>query len=54
MWLTKYLGQDEPVAKTDERVVKLKEWVDRQYANGRVTTIGKAELEAAGKELGLL
>ncbi len=54
MWLTKYLGLTEPVAKTDERVVKLKEWVDRQYANGRVTTIGKSELEAAGKELGLL
>ncbi len=54
MWLTKYLGQKEPVAKTDERVVKLKEWVDAQYAKGRVTTIGKAELEAAGKELGIL
>ena len=54
MWLTKYLGQKEPVAKTDERVVKLKEWVDAQYAKGRVTTIGKSELEAAGKELGVL
>ena len=54
MWLTKYLGQTEPVAKTDERVVKLKEWVDAQYASGRVTTIGKSELAAAGKELGIL
>ena len=54
MWLTKYLGLEEPVAKTDERVVKLKEWVDKQYANGRVTTIGKGELAEAGKALGLL
>ena len=54
MWLTKYLGLEEPVAKTDERVVKLKEWVDKQYANGRVTTIGKSELAEAGKALGLL
>ena len=54
MWLTKYLGQKDPVPKTDERVVKLKEWVDAQYAKGRVTTIGKAELEAVGKEMGLI
>ncbi len=54
MWLTKYLGLKDPVSKTDERVVKLKEWVDAQYAKGRVTTIGKSELAAAGKELGLL
>jgi hypothetical protein len=54
MWLTKYLGQSEPVPKNDERVVKLKEWVDAQYASGRVTTIGKSELAAAGKELGIL
>ena len=54
MWLTKYLGLSEPVHKDDERVVKLKSWVDAQYAKGRVTTIGKSELEAVGKEMGLI
>jgi hypothetical protein len=34
--------------------LKLKEWVDNQYANGRVTTIGKEELWEASKNLGIL
>lgn len=51
MWMGKYLNQ--PVAKNDERVIKLKKWVDEQYAAGRVTTIGYREMEEAGKALGL-
>ena len=51
MWMSKYLKEN--IAKTDARVVSLKEWVDAQYDAGRVTTIGYKELEEAGKKLGL-
>lgn len=51
MWMGKYLNQ--PVAKNDERVIRLKKWIDEQYEAGRVTTIGYHEMEEAGKELGL-
>ncbi len=44
MWLSEYIG--ETVAKTDARVARLKDWVDAQYAAGRVTTISPAELSA--------
>ena len=54
MWLTRYLHSDTPIAKTDARVVQLKEWVDAQYAAGRVTTIGMDELAQVGKDLGIL
>ena len=54
MWLTRHLHSETPIPKTDERVVKLKEWVDAQYAGGRVTTIGKDELAQVGQELGIL
>ncbi len=53
MWLTTHLGSETPIPKNDERVVKLKEWVDAQYASGRVTTIGKDELARVGCEMGL-
>ena len=53
MWLTGYLNSETPVAKDDARVVKLKEWVDAQYAAGRVTTIGKDELARAGHDMEL-
>ncbi len=43
VWLSKYLG--EKVSKDDPRVITLKEWVDQQYAGGRMTAIGSAELE---------
>ncbi|MGN0801568.1 MAG: 2-isopropylmalate synthase [Candidatus Faecivicinus sp.] len=52
MWLSKYLKEN--VSKNDERVIKLKKWVDDQYAAGRVTTIGYSELEDAAKALGIL
>ena len=42
MWMSDYLG--ESVAETDPRVSRVKEWVDAQYAAGRVTTISRAEL----------
>jgi hypothetical protein len=32
-------------------VLKIKEWVDEQYKNGRVTAISDMELERAVREL---
>lgn len=51
MWLSKRLG--EAVPKDDARVAKLKEFVDAQYAAGRVTTMSPAELEAACERMGI-
>ena len=52
VWLARYL--DEEITKSDERVVKLKNWVDAQYAAGRVTIITYNEMEEAAKELGII
>jgi hypothetical protein len=41
----------EQIDKTDERVTRLKEWVDAQYESGRVTTLASGELMAAAREL---
>ena len=49
MWLSNYLKED--IDKNDQRVVKLKEWVDAQYDGGRITTIGFEELEQVSMEL---
>ena len=52
VWLGRYL--DEEINKSDERVIKLKNWVDAQYADGRVTVMTYNEMEAAAKELGII
>jgi len=39
------------IDKRDERVVKIKEWVDEQYKAGRVTSIGDDELEEVIRKL---
>ena len=52
VWLGRYL--DEEISKNDERVVKLKNWVDAQYADGRVTVMTYNEMEEAAKELGII
>ncbi len=45
MWLIKHLGLEEKsIDKNDPRVLKIKEWVDAQYAAGRVTNISNGEL----------
>lgn len=48
-WINSYLGleDDDRLDKRDERLVRLKEWVDEQYANGRVTSISDEELQEA-------
>ena len=45
-WLMQHLdlAEGETVEKTDPRVLYLKDWVDKQYAEGRVTAITDDEL----------
>ncbi len=45
-WLKQHLdlAEGETIEKTDPRVLYLKDWVDRQYAEGRVTAITDDEL----------
>ena len=51
MWAGQNLYHCERVLKDDPRVLKLKDWVDAQYASGRVTTMSTPELLAAAGEL---
>jgi len=46
-WLNSYfsLKGDKAIDKKDENVAKIKEWIDREYENGRTTVIGDAEME---------
>jgi isopropylmalate/homocitrate/citramalate synthase len=46
-WLNTYfhLKDDKKIDKRNPAVNKMKEWVDGQYAAGRATSIGDAELE---------
>ena len=54
MWLSSYLHvPSREIAKNDERVIRLKEWVDAQYTGGRMTTIGFDELECVCNELNI-
>lgn len=52
-WLNDYFNLKDraPVDKKHPVIVRLKEWVDTQYSQGRVTSIGDEELEAALREL---
>ncbi|NLO47406.1 MAG: 2-isopropylmalate synthase [Clostridiales bacterium] len=54
LWLNRNIFIGNTISKNDERVLKLKDWVDNQYAKGRVTTIGKEELWEAAKNLCIL
>lgn len=47
-WINTYysLTEKNTIDKRDERVVKIKEWVDAEYAEGRNTVIADLELEA--------
>jgi HMGL-like. len=51
-WLNNYfmLKGDRIIDKRDERVAKIKEWIDREYENGRTTVIGDSEMEQLAKE----
>lgn len=48
VWVNQYLRltQENALDKKDPLVVELKNWVDQQYEEGRVTSITDGELEA--------
>jgi isopropylmalate/homocitrate/citramalate synthase len=52
-WINNYfaLSGENRVDKKDARVSLVKEWVDEQYANGRLTVIGDEELESVVKRV---
>lgn len=52
-WLNNYfeLAPDKWIDKKDDVVLKIKEWVDAQYENGRQTVISDEELVAVIKEI---
>lgn len=52
-WINNYfaLSGENRVDKKDARVSLIKEWVDEQYANGRLTVIGDEELESVVKRV---
>ena len=45
------LGANEGVGKHDELVVRLKEWIDGLYLDGRTTAVSNQELETKIEEL---
>ncbi len=47
MWLNNYFmtNDDILINKRDERIAKIKEWIDNEYENGRVTAISDSEME---------
>ncbi|MDP4094772.1 MAG: 2-isopropylmalate synthase [Bacillota bacterium] len=48
-WINSYFGLSDAskIDKRDERVAKIKDWIDQQYKDGRITSIGDDELEVA-------
>ena len=54
-WINNYfrLTGEKAIDKKHPTVVKIKEWVDNEYANGRVTVISDDELISLVKLYGL-
>lgn len=52
-WINGFFGFEgsKRLDKKDQKVLKLKEWVDEQYRSGRVTALSDDELEEAIKKL---
>ena len=52
-WVNGFFGFEgsKRLDKKDQKVIKLKEWVDEQYKSGRVTALSDNELEEAVKRL---
>jgi isopropylmalate/homocitrate/citramalate synthase len=58
-WINSYFNlKENPLDKNDKLVVKVKEWVDKEYEEGRITVITDEEMvDVIGKakeELGIL
>ena len=45
------LPEEEAVSKRDELVIRMKEWIDQEYENGRQTMLTTHELESKVEEL---
>ncbi len=52
-WINSFFGfsGNKRLDKRDIRVLRIKDWIDEQYKNGRVTAISDIELEEAIREL---
>jgi isopropylmalate/homocitrate/citramalate synthase len=50
-WISINILNGDEIKKSDPRVTKLKNWVDKQYEAGRVTSISNEELKITAKEL---
>ncbi len=55
-WINDYynLPEDKAVDKRSPLVIKLKEWIDNEYAGGRQTTLTPHELDEQIRQLGLI
>ncbi|NLU33057.1 MAG: 2-isopropylmalate synthase [Clostridiaceae bacterium] len=51
-WLNGYfmLKGDKAIDKKNEKVAKIKAWIDKEYENGRTTVMSDAEMEQLAKE----
>ena len=51
-WLNSYflLKGNKAIDKKDERILKIKQWIDNEYEQGRTTVIGDAEMEWLAKQ----
>lgn len=45
------LAEEEKISKNDPLIIALKEWIDKEYEDGRQTSLTKGELEAKIAEL---
>ncbi len=50
-WLNSHFKLESKIDKKDDIVVKMKDAIDKQYAEGRTTTFGDNELEAILKDI---
>jgi isopropylmalate/homocitrate/citramalate synthase len=55
-WINEYyhLPEDRAVTKKSEVVIKLKTWIDEEYAGGRQTMLTPGELDEKVREFGAL
>jgi len=51
-WINSYFGLkgEKMIDKANPKVAKIKEWIDKEYENGRTTSIGDSEMESLVRE----
>jgi citrate (Re)-synthase len=52
LWINNFFGLEgvKKIDKKDERVAKIKDWIDKQYQHGRTTSLSDEEMQEAIKE----